>query len=79
MNFKIISVGWECGSAWQKTVSSVLVQEHQDWQMHIVDDASSRKQQMEIEEWCKRGVHPIMLTLNTENLGAVRNQYEEQT
>ncbi len=76
MHFKIISVGWECGKAMDRTLLSIETQTHQDWQAHVVDDASSLSQQTNVVEWCRKRGPRWSYTLNTENLGAVRNQYE---
>lgn len=76
MHFKIISVGWECGDAIYRTLNSIEKQVHTDWEAHIVDDASGPEQQQIIKDWCDSHGDRWSYTLNAENRGAVRNQYE---
>lgn len=76
MHFKIISVGWEPGRAMYKTLRSIETQSHRDWEVHVVDDGSSQKHQAELVEFCKKRDFRWGYTLQKENRGAVRNQYE---
>lgn len=63
-----------------KTLRSVESQQNPNWLMHIVDDGSSREQQMKIRRWvtdkATRGDFRWGYTIHDENRGAVRNQYE---
>lgn len=77
MNFKIISVGWNCPDVFEQTLKSVQLQENPNWQAHIVDDGSpDPRMQQKIETWLDTHDERWMATFHTENRGAVRNQYE---
>lgn len=76
MNFKIISVGWECGPAMFDTLRSIEEQKCHNWQVNIVDDGSGPQQQKDIQEWCYERDGSWTYTLHHDNRGAVRNQYE---
>lgn len=76
MNFKIISVGWDCSDVLEQTLRSVESQTYPHWKMHIVDDASGPRQQEMIANWCDSRDERWSYELRTENRGAVANHYE---
>lgn len=73
--FKIISVGWKCAQFLEKTLASVEAQVEQDWQIHIVYDGGDHGDWL-IRNWCDERDDRWTYTINTEQLWAVRNQYE---
>lgn len=81
MTFKIISAGWNCAEFIPRTLASVLEQTNQDWQIMIVDDASTdRKQAAVLQDWMvareREGDGRWLCRMNSTNLGTPRNQYE---
>lgn len=76
MHFKIISVGWNCRDAIERTLRSIERQAYPHWDAHIVDDGSDHPQPAYIANWCESRDDRWTYTLHQENRGAVRNQYE---
>lgn len=80
MSFKIISTGWETGDWFRQTLESILVQDYEDYQVNVIDDASNSLLQGEIAAWCDKRYEDCdfrwMYNMNTERKMAVRNQYE---
>lgn len=75
--FKIISAGWECPDFLEWTLQSVAEQSITDWEMFIIDDASTDPRQAElIHKWCEHKDKRWRYRINTENLGTPRNQFE---
>ncbi len=77
MRFKIISVGWQCSQFITRTLESIEAQSLDNYDVNIVDDASTDPRQAEIiRSWCDARDDRWGYTLNTERLGPVYNQYE---
>lgn len=75
--FKIISTGWECADFIERTLVSVLVQTREDWEIMIIDDASSDPRQAQIiRQWCRDHDERWLHHINKERKGTVRNQVE---
>lgn len=77
LQFKIISVGWDCSGVLEQTLRSIENQKYPHWQAHIVDDASPGIEQADlIRNWCSSRGDKWGFTIHSEGRGAVRNQYE---
>lgn len=76
MHFKIITSGWNCEGAWGLTLGSIDGQSYQDWECHVVDDHSDPPQPRDIRDFCMARGPRWKFTLQSEQRGAVRNQYE---
>lgn len=75
--FKIISTGWNCTEFITSTLASVESQARDDWEILIVDDASTdARMPALIKDWCDARDARWRYRLNTERLYTVRNQVE---
>lgn len=81
-NFKIVSVGWECGEWLEQTLASVEQQSHDQWQIWITYDPSEDDGAQRIRDWCDvrqgSGDDRWHYTINhgQDRRFAVRNQWE---
>src|SRR5580704_8519095 len=76
VNFKIITVGWNCPRVLGQTLQSVADQEYPHWKIHIVDDASHDQQVEVIKRFVDQQDDRWAYSVNPENYGVVRSQYE---
>jgi len=77
VSFKIISAGWQCSNYLEWTLASVEEQSIPDWEIMIIDDASTDPRQAEkIVKWCESRDKRWHYRINEINLGTPRNQYE---
>lgn len=77
MNFKIISVGWNCPAEAIQTAQSIECQAIPNWRAHlVVDGPPSEPMETAVQNWCDTHDERWTYTLHSESRGAVRNQYE---
>lgn len=76
MNFKIVSVGWNCADWLQQTLRSVEDQSLDNWEVWITYDPSQDDGAELIQEWCDQRDSRWHYTINTERKFAIRNHFE---
>lgn len=76
MKFKIISVGWNCEQFIQRTLDSIAMQSHEDWEVAVIYDPCDDNGADIIRKWCRQDQKKRHFRINQEQLWATRNQWE---
>lgn len=75
INFRILSVGWDCPNDMFQTLRSIEAQTYAHYSVHIVDDASPEPQPSLIKEWVDSHDERWTCDLANPRRGIVQNQY----
>ena len=70
---KIVTTCYNCEEFIEKCILSALMQDYDDWEMYIFDDASTDNS-VEVAEKTINGDHRIKIIKNPKNMGAVYNK-----
>lgn len=74
-HFKIVMTGYNCFDMIQRSVQSVLDQDYSEYDVCVVDDASTDQRMASfVEKWCNQ--YGWKYILHTKNTGAMVSQYE---